>query len=520
MIDRSPATRIRMLRAIGRPVDAFAWRQSVERALSPSPIRISGVLPHAIVCVRSVRTSALRAEPARWRAELSRRLDVIGRGAVRPFHQSVPAGALAVVFNDEAELLACLARDWKDGAWWWAALFDEPVSPGLVRRVLIERSHAVAAACGLLQQRGILLDLVRHWDDGQCIAMRDAIARTFALPPLRAPHETTSADDLAAPHKPQSNQVQIKRSAAREVLAAQLGDTSVLTIAQRSFAVTVTLLGKAPALARIPGLIEQVCASMQPQQTPTELFDEMLTPPDVGEAPAPQRAQPLSIDATVEPPRAVAPLVDDTAVETNASSVEMRESTSMPALPLVPEIRTASDERLPIETREENHVAVDIFESQYAGAVYLINLALYLGLYGDFTMPRAVECPLPLGELLARIAERACGGAVREDDIDRLFVVLGAEKSDADDEVAKDTERLLNDVWPQLAAAAARAMQMPEDAVLRFLCETTGRIEIAPTRVDAYFALAAHSIDIRLAGLDRDPGWVPAAGRIVAFHYE
>jgi hypothetical protein len=25
---------------------------------------------------------------------------------------------------------------------------------------------------------------------------------------------------------------------------------------------------------------------------------------------------------------------------------------------------------------------------------------------------------------------------------------------------------------------------------------------------------------VRLAGLDRDPGWVPAAGRRVAFHYE
>ena len=47
-----------------------------------------------------------------------------------------------------------------------------------------------------------------------------------------------------------------------------------------------------------------------------------------------------------------------------------------------------------------------------------------------------------------------------------------------------------------------------------------GRIEMTPTRVDAYFALTGHPIEIRMTGLDRNPGWVPAAGRIFAFHYE
>jgi hypothetical protein len=33
------------------------------------------------------------------------------------------------------------------------------------------------------------------------------------------------------------------------------------------------------------------------------------------------------------------------------------------------------------------------------------------------------------------------------------------------------------------------------------------------------FALAELPIEIRIAGLDRDPGWVPAAGRFIAFHF-
>jgi len=43
---------------------------------------------------------------------------------------------------------------------------------------------------------------------------------------------------------------------------------------------------------------------------------------------------------------------------------------------------------------------------------------------------------------------------------------------------------------------------------------------VTPSRLDLHFSLAGHPLEIRLAGLDRDPGWVPAAGRTIAFHYE
>jgi hypothetical protein len=43
---------------------------------------------------------------------------------------------------------------------------------------------------------------------------------------------------------------------------------------------------------------------------------------------------------------------------------------------------------------------------------------------------------------------------------------------------------------------------------------------VTPTRVDVLMKLNELPIAIRLAGLDRDPGWVPAAGRFVAFRFE
>ena len=43
-------------------------------------------------------------------------------------------------------------------------------------------------------------------------------------------------------------------------------------------------------------------------------------------------------------------------------------------------------------------------------------------------------------------------------------------------------------------------------------------VERLPAR-DLTLSLADLPIELRLAGLDRDPGWVPAAGRYIAFHF-
>ena len=41
----------------------------------------------------------------------------------------------------------------------------------------------------------------------------------------------------------------------------------------------------------------------------------------------------------------------------------------------------------------------------------------------------------------------------------------------------------------------------------------------AVNQLVARFGLRELPIEVRLSGLDRDPGWVPAAGRFVAFHF-
>jgi hypothetical protein len=45
-------------------------------------------------------------------------------------------------------------------------------------------------------------------------------------------------------------------------------------------------------------------------------------------------------------------------------------------------------------------------------------------------------------------------------------------------------------------------------------------VTVTATHLDVFFSLADLPIAIRLSGLDRDPGWTPAAARFIAFHFE
>jgi hypothetical protein len=52
------------------------------------------------------------------------------------------------------------------------------------------------------------------------------------------------------------------------------------------------------------------------------------------------------------------------------------------------------------------------------------------------------------------------------------------------------------------------------------VCRQDADVCVSQQRVEVRFALATHPLALRLSGLDRDPGWLPAAGREIAFNYD
>jgi hypothetical protein len=69
-------------------------------------------------------------------------------------------------------------------------------------------------------------------------------------------------------------------------------------------------------------------------------------------------------------------------------------------------------------------------ETRLGGLFYLVNLGLFLNLYGDFTTPLTPGLALPLWDFLALLGERLCGGRLREDAVWVLLAKLAGRHED------------------------------------------------------------------------------------------
>lgn len=84
----------------------------------------------------------------------------------------------------------------------------------------------------------------------------------------------------------------------------------------------------------------------------------------------------------------------------------------------------------------------------------------------------------------------------------------------------------LHDLWPCLWARVALALHdgaapaRHAKALARWATAQAGRVDIAATRVRAVYTLSQWPLALRLAGLDRNPGWIPAAGCELVFDFE
>lgn len=82
-------------------------------------------------------------------------------------------------------------------------------------------------------------------------------------------------------------------------------------------------------------------------------------------------------------------------------------------------------------------------------------------------------------------------------------------------------QRWLGWLMPYILARLCRALGLNDGGdPASLLCQHHARIFVTPAHVDVLLNLDTLPIEIRLAGLDRNPGWLPAAGRTITFHFE
>jgi hypothetical protein len=639
--------------------------------LGGAQLHPAGLAPSAILCVRRLRGPApgslssrvaCAVTPPAWERAVSAALGELARRAARPALDFVSADAEAVLFADEAEMLACYVRDCCAGlagsCWWWKSLFRGVEAPPV--RALLEAPACVPAVFEHLALRGRAVVFARTLRNEEARELLHCVTRSFGLPQLQ------NALDVAF-DAPRRESGFVRGVDAQDVLNRAPWRTHVpegawLEPAQQVLLGVCLLLRRAPALARAQSFARAVrlwllgalasgrvethvtlnsefkaehLPADQPTHTQTTsagsqgetLDDRHLVEPTHDRRPAEtqedashgpsQAAQALN----AAPPNRtqIPPGADDADDAGGLFSLDVRESPraheGVGESEYAADVEARSESPAPVRQAEEltsaqatrNAPALHTVtaETKLGGVFYLINLALSLELYGDFTSPAAPGIALDPWDFLALAGARLTGSRCAADPLWSLLTHLAGR------EEGEPPGRLYSppDVWRVPAAwlgpfpehaelkwtagAGRLRVRHPEgfllldlplgrrdpDALLaremkiyreqlffglrrapvhsrealganrrerwltrlmsytrarlrrafglarardpgRFLCKRRAHVIASATRVDVLFSLEELPVEVRLSGVDRDPGWLPAAGRQIAFHYE
>ncbi len=186
---------ISKLRVSGNRRDALSQRLFFERLFGAADFHPPGVPPRALVCIRKLNAPPLESRRSGvlsldWEIGIRRAVERLARRAFRPVREIVPAEAESVLFEDKAEMLACLARDWLAGAlagnWWWRALFPSLFSAGTIAEIWLERAEFAPAALEILSKTGAAETFVGKLEPFEAVRLLDEIVRIFGLDKLSA----------------------------------------------------------------------------------------------------------------------------------------------------------------------------------------------------------------------------------------------------------------------------------------------------------------------------------------------
>ena len=592
-------------------VPAGVPRADLQRWLADLDPQRQGLPPQAIVVLRrlSARLTALAPDADNAADPFAAAL----RQAVRPAREHfVGAGVGAVWFADEAELLVCLARDALAGAlgrtWWWALLLGQSPALPQAQTRWVAGARAVPQALALLQADGLGEAWLVHIGPAGRAELLRGLAQAW---PLCSAVRRWVEDGLPARRQdPLATQATAASEGGITSVQHGGGQTQVGDGASERLLRLAALLRQAPHRAADAGLLGELWVT---QSGSAGLGEAGLAPSAAGASAGLRRAAKLRLGressgsggagavlvtrwqpgthgaavvaAAAEPPPSPAlpgpprPVAAPTPAALEHAFVAapqplQPEGAAAPARASRPAAATAAD-------------AAAHFHTRCGGLAFLFNVALALGLYGDFTQPQHRGQPLSPWWLLDEAGHAIWGRAWAADPLAAWLrrragppapdpvplpwqlppAALQAFAADARPWHAVQApqsvllrhpanfvvawltgpselsgmlqtlpqpgqgvrvhttprparqQRLASLLWPLLRARLALGLGLRARAALHCLA-LPAQVQAGAGRLDLHFSLAALPLGVRLAGLDRDPGWVPAAGCDIRFHFD
>ena len=201
-------TQIGKLEVRGAPRDDPALRLAISHQLGNADLTSTGLSPSAILVVRrfsdplprrlGTEGDFIRID-SEWETAARSALSDLYRRARRPDQGRIVGHPEAVIFLDEAELLACLSVDVSHGSawkhWWWQTILRRmpPIqgrSSG-IKSLFCLRAVYIPAAISLLAQWGKVLPVVGGMTRADSLAIVQAMADSHGLGPWIAGLQST-----------------------------------------------------------------------------------------------------------------------------------------------------------------------------------------------------------------------------------------------------------------------------------------------------------------------------------------
>ena len=537
------------LRVKGSDLDPLALRGRLENVLSDISLE-PRLPPSATLFIRKLDDplpgsiqldSPYTRAPLVWRHAFQKRFDQLVSSAARPAHGYVADSAESVVFYDYAELLACLTADWCSGSamtrWWWQALIKRGDLSWLVRQFWRERVEYVPAALEHVVRKGVLVEFVSRLSDVEVREIVQRVIQTFGLTRIL---RIENADFFSVAETRQVPHVMETRTVMPWKHVAPESDTPLLRPVQQFFVGIVLMVHRTPSRVRtlsfarevehwIQSVTSAVSAVSVPPDQPSIIEEQHIEIEEfftAVETQAPIRVNPIPsppvIPAPAPPPKgsvSSAVKIANAIFKYEEPDATPEVVTVAPVIQSVPIIETP-----PTQTIVSAPESLDptTIETELGGLFYLINLAIFLEIYSDFTSPvEQFHDDLSIWNFVTIVGREINQDRDLDDPIWTGLQDLQNIHDNPENPEILSKPTWLTDLLPHIKVRLILALGIEsEDSLADVLLHHHAKVTITATHLDVFFPLADHRIEIRLSGLDRNPGWVPAAGRFIAFHYD
>ncbi len=151
-----------------------------------------------------------------------------------------------------------------------------------------------------------------------------------------------------------------------------------------------------------------------------------------------------------------------------------------------------------------------VFESEFAGLFFVLGALQTLGWIPDFTRPLDPGIGMAPLEYLARLGAHRFGKRFLDDPLREWM-----SQRFPSNRIGEPPPGLA-----ELESRIASALDMRARKAIHVLCRRRAKVATSESRVDVFHRLDRHPLEIRMAGLDRDPGWIPGTNLDFRFHFE